>query len=284
MLEVSAVDISGKHSMTLSPNLTTHSVTSIVNFETLEAGDTNLPNNTITDIKTSIPGLLSVNNIIARIAGRLQEADTELRASYLAKIFRRSSRMNDSIKAAILQNVQGVINCIVQDNPTNNVDEYGRPPHCIEAVVEGGSDTEIAQQILNTKAGGISSYGNTEIDLILNSGETLTIRFTRPSYIYVWFQVEITPMGNLPGNYFDIIKTAICTEMSELGTVDEFTPQKFIGNIYRQIQNIAHVEISAFCSDNPNETPTVYTQAPVYISFRQRAVTDTSRIEVVLSG
>ena len=51
----------------------------------------------------------------------------------------------------------------------------------VEAVVSGGDNNEIATQILNTKAGGISSYGNTEVDLKLNSGESLTIRFTRPN-------------------------------------------------------------------------------------------------------
>lgn len=281
-------DVSGeeRHSMTLSPNLTTQSVTGIVNFETLTVGDTDLPDNTITEIKTAVPGLLTVNNRIPRIAGSLQESDAELRASYAAKIFQRSSRMTDSIRAAILQNVQGVEFCEVQDNPTNDWDEYGRPPHSVEAVVSGGDNNEIATQILNTKAGGISSYGNTEVDLKLNSGESLTIRFTRPVLLYVWFRISVTSLGNLPADYADTIKAIISSGLSSLGNVDEIAPQQFIGEMFRQIPNLAHVDILTYHTTNPTETPTAaqYKQDPIPVTVRQRAVTDASRIEVVLDG
>lgn len=284
VLVLADTSIEERHSMTLSPNLTTQSVTGIVNFETLTVGDVDLPNSTITEIKTAVPGLLDVNNLIPRIAGNLQESDAELRASYAAKIFQRSSRMNDSIRAAILQNVQGVEFCEVQDNPTNEWDEYGRPPHSVEAVVSGGDNNEIATQILNTKAGGISSYGNTEVDLKLNSGETLTIRFTRPVLLYVWFRVSVTSLGNLPTDYADTIKAIISTGLSNLGSVNEIAPQQFIGEMFRQIPNLGHIEIPTFYTTDPTQTPTGYKQDPIPVTVRQRAVTDASRIEVVLDG
>ncbi len=77
VLDVADVSGEERHSMTLSPNLTTRSVTGIVNFETLTVGDVDLPNNTITEIKTAVPGLLAVNNLIPRIAGSLQESDAD---------------------------------------------------------------------------------------------------------------------------------------------------------------------------------------------------------------
>lgn len=284
VLALAAVSIEERHSMTLSPNLTTQSITGIVNFATLTVGDVDLPNNTITEIKTAVPGFLSVNNLIPRITGNLQENDIELRASYAAKIFQRSSRMNDSIRAAILQNVQGIEFCEVQDNPTNEWDEYGRPPHSVEAVVSGGDNTEIAMQILNTKAGGISSFGNTEVDLKLNSGENLTIRFTRPTLLYVWFRVTVTSLGNLPTDYADTIKTIISSGIAGLGNVDEIAPQQFIGDMFRQIPNLAHVEIPTFYSTDPTENPEAYTEDAIPVTVRQRATTDAARIEVVLGG
>lgn len=284
VLTVSALSLEERHSMTLSPNLTTQSVTGIVNFASSDVGDIDLPNSTITTIKTAIPGLLSVENLISRIAGNLQETDAELRASYAAKIFQRSSRMNESIKSAILQNVQGVLFCDVKDNPTNQYDEYGRPPHSVEAVVEGGEDTAIAEQILDTKAGGISSYGNTEVEMILNSGESLTIRFTRPTYVYVWFRVTVTPLGNLPSDYEDTIKTIISEGLSAIGNVDEIAPQCLIGEMFEKIPNIGHIEIPTYYNTDPTQRPTEYTNDPIPVTMRQRAVTDSSKIEVVLSG
>ena len=284
VLALADASIEERRSMTLSQNLTTQSVTGIVNFSTLTVGDVDLPDSTITEIKTAVPGLLAVNNLMPRITGNLQESDVELRASYAAKIFQRSSRMNDSIRAAILQNVQGIEFCDVQDNPTNETDEYGRPPHSVEAVVSGGDNTEIAMQILNTKAGGISTYGNTEVDVKLNSGESLTIRFTRPVLLYVWFRVSVTPLGNLPADYADTIKTILTSGISGLGSVDEIAPQQFIGEMFRQIPNLAHVEIPAFYTTDPTKTPTGYTQDPIPVTIRQRATTDAARIEVVLVG
>ena len=107
-------------------------------------GEIITPNDTITQIATSVPGLVSVVNRIPPIAGRLLQTDAGLRQSYVEKIFARSNRMIDSIKSAILLNVQGVSSVAGYQNDTNIVDAFGRWPHCVEMVVDGGGDYEIA--------------------------------------------------------------------------------------------------------------------------------------------
>ena len=89
----------------------------------------------------------------------------ELRQSYVDKIFSRSSRMTDSIRSAILANCAGVTAAQVYENRTNETDSEGRPPHSVEAVVDGGSNSDIAEQILATVSAGITTYGSVSVDV-----------------------------------------------------------------------------------------------------------------------
>ena len=154
LLRIEAKDITSTNILVLSENLTTDTVTTIITFGTVNTGDILLPEGVITNIVKADAGLLSVVNLCAYIAGRDEETDTEFRQSYADKIFNRSSMMLESIRSAILNNVQGVTSVAPYENPTHEWDEYGRPPHSIEIVVDGGDSTEIAQQILQKKAGG----------------------------------------------------------------------------------------------------------------------------------
>ena len=191
-LTVEAVDEAGSNTMVLSGNLTTETVSSIIQFGTEEYGDIFVPNGVITKIVKTVAGLESVSNVGSYIAGRLTETDVDFRRSYIDKIYNRSSAMLESIRSAILENVQGVESVAPYENDTNVTDEMGRPPHSVEIVVDGGSATEIARQILNTKAGGISTYGSVETVLPGVYGEDITIRFNRPAHVFVWFQVGVT--------------------------------------------------------------------------------------------
>lgn len=161
-LVIEAVNETSSNVMVLSENLTTKTVGSVVTFATAEDGDIMLPNGIVTRIVKSVPGMVSVVNVGEYVAGRLTETDTEFRKSYVDKIYHRSSSMLESIKSAILENVQGVLSVAPYENDTNVVDEMGRWPHSVEVVVDGGDTVEIAQQILNTRAGGISTFGSVE--------------------------------------------------------------------------------------------------------------------------
>jgi len=61
-------------------------------------------------------------------------------------------------------------------NPITITPAYGRPPHSVEIVVEGGDPTAIAQAIYNSKPGGIQTYGNSVIQTgtIVSSGQSIT--------------------------------------------------------------------------------------------------------------
>ena len=255
---------------------------SIVTFETAEPGDIFIPNGVITKITKAVPGMESVVNVGSYVAGQLAESDVEFRKSYTNKIYNRSSAMLESIKSAILKNVQGVVSVAPYENCTNEVDSAGRWPHSIEVVVEGGDATEIAQQILNTKAGGINTFGSVETTLHGVYGEDIVVRFNRPTYVKVWFKVGVTlsPNTNPPTNYVELVKEQILEKMSVLGAGENVIPQKF--NL--QVSGIDYIDVWLFATPNDGDMPTGYTQRSVSISARERAVTDENRIEVVMDG
>ena len=173
LLEIKAIDQTSTNTLILSPNLTTETVTSILTFGTVDTGDILLPEGVITNIVKADAGLLAVVNRCGYIAGRDQETDAELRKSYADKIFNRSSRMLESIRSAILQNVQGVTSVAPYENDSNEWDSQGRPPHSIEIVVDGGDSREIAEQILEKKTGGINTFGNVSVVIPGEYGEEI---------------------------------------------------------------------------------------------------------------
>jgi uncharacterized phage protein gp47/JayE len=286
-LALAVLDIRKPCALTLSSNLTTESVTAIVNFasETLE--EVRLPNGSITEIVTAVPGLISVINLNSYIAGRERENDVGLRASYAAKIFARSSRMLDSIKSAILLNVQGIVSIEAYENDQDYVDAFGRPPHSIEVICEGGDETQIAALIDEYKSGGIQTYGTVETVVPGDNGEPIIIRFNRPTSVYVWYRVTIALNGReqLPVDYVELVTGAVRQYTADIDIGSPIVPKRISAAIYEAVAGDYYTsEVEAFVTYDIGASPAAFSTATVPLTIRERAVTDAARIEVVLSG
>ena len=270
------------HIMVLSESLTTKTVGSILSFATVEDGDILIPPGVITRIVKSVSGLQSIVNVGSYIAGRLLETDEDFRKSYADKIYNRSSSMLESVKSAILMNVQGVKSIAGYENDTNVVDAWGRWPHSIEMVVDGGDTTEIAKQIFKTKAGGISSFGDVATTLHGVYGEDIVIRFNRPTYVKVWFRVGVILNPNIhpPTNYVELIKAQIMEKMEDLDAGESVVPQKFCLDVC----GIDYIDIWLYASTDGGAQPDEYNHRSISITARQKAVTSEDRIEVHIDG
>ena len=287
LLVIEAANVETENTMLLTDNLTTHSVTAIINFASEQAGEVSLPNGAITKIVTAPAGFLSCTNLCGYISGRLLETDVELRQSYIDKIFSRSTRMTDSIRSAILTNCQGVSAVKVYENRTNKTDDAGRPPHSVEAVVDGGSNSDIAEQILATVAGGITTYGDVAVTVPGEDDDMIEVHFNRPAYVYVWFKVTLTigKASSVPANYAELVETAIMENMESIGTGEDVIPQQYLKDIYAQVPGISYIDISIYHTASAGEgKPSTYPEKSLPISPRERAVTSSTRIEVALNG
>ena len=286
LLIIEAADVESENSMLLTDNLTTESVTAIISFASEEPGEVSLPNGAITKIVTAPTGFLSCTNLCGYVAGRLLETDVELRQSYVDKIFSRSSRMTDSIRSAILANCAGVTAAQVYENRTNETDREGRPPHSVEAVVDGGSNSDIAEQILATVSAGITTYGSVVVDVPGEDDDMIEVCFNRPTYIYCWFKVTLTisKASAVPANYAELVETAIVDAMSQVENGEDVVPQQqFLPAIYEQVPGISYIDVAIYTTTSASEgQPSSYPLRSVEITNRQRAMTSSTRIEVAL--
>lgn len=272
--------------LVLSENLTTVEVTTIASFETEEYGKFVLPNETITDIITNISGLNSVTNLLIPTYGKLQETDIELRHSYLAKSAIRSNRMIDSIISQLLNTVNGIESATGYENETNQVDSEGRSPHSIEIVVEGGSDIEIAQVILDKKAAGIQTFGDVEIQVATTYGDLIPVRFNRPQYIYAWLRVTLYgDKSYLPANYKSLTESAILEYAKNIIAGDDLIIQLLHEGIYDVVPGLTYVKIEIVATKDSSYIPEEeYTISNILATSREKILISSERIEVVLDG
>ena len=107
----------------------------------------------LTVIVTPVVGLSLVANPNVIVLGQLGETDSALR-------IRRNEELSDSGSATVnailadLLLLSGVTNAAVFDNPTDTTNGAGLPPHSIQAVVLGGNNQAILNQILSLVGGG----------------------------------------------------------------------------------------------------------------------------------
>ena len=284
LLMITDTSLQRGSTLLLSENLTTESVTSIINFGSEEIGKISLPDETITKIVKNVEGFISCTNLIPPIYGRERETDVELRQSYIRRIALRSDRMIESIESAIIDNVQGIITVKAYENDSNVWDEEGRPPHSIEVVADGGGEMEIAREILRKKAGGIQTHGNVKVEVPDLFGKTIPIRFNRPQFVYIWIRVVLTVGRNqpFPPNYGDLVKDSLITQTKALNVGDGVFPQKYIGDLYRCVTGVAYVDISTFATTDSSAAPGEYQYGNIPVSVRQKALIEGKRIEVMV--
>lgn len=272
------------NSLLLSENLTTENVTTIINFASEDIGKISLPDGTITQIVKNVPGFTKCVNLVPPIYGRLRETDVELRQSYIRRIAVRSDRMLESIESAIIDNVQGIISVKAYENDSNLWDGEGRPPHCVEVVADGGSEIEIARQILLEKAGGIQTHGSVKVEVPDLFGRTIPIRFNRPQFVYIWIRVTLMIVQDqpFPPNYADLVKNSLMKQAGSMEVGQSVFPQKYVGDIYSHVTGVSYVDMKVSATTESGVVPAEYAQGNITISVRQKALIEEKRIEVTV--
>ena len=160
---------------------------------------------TITKITNPQKGWLSVTNTVPAVAGEPIETDEQLRYRQSISVAIPSQNMVNSTIAGIAS-VTGVTRYKVYDNDTNETDSNGIPGHSIAAVVEGGLDEDVAEQIYLRKGPGGGTYGTTSVTYINADGLPNTVRFFRPTYVPIDVTVTVKKNGTYTTTVADTIK------------------------------------------------------------------------------
>jgi uncharacterized phage protein gp47/JayE len=179
-----------------------------VNFRAKEIGNVEVTTETITTQTTVVLGVTSLTNTSSvSTQGTDQESDSTL------KIRRTKSRANASfgylngLQGKLLA-VDGVTDAKAYENKTDSVDSDGIPAHGVWAIVEGGTDANIAAVMESTLNPGVNMKGDESYTLDTPAGVGQVYLFDRPEDEDLYIQFDIQPTED-DATFSEPIKTAI---------------------------------------------------------------------------
>lgn len=173
----------------------------------------------ISKIVTPTKGWISVINKVPAVVGAPVEKDEELRLRQSLSVAIPSRTLLDGAIGGIAS-IDGVKRYKIYENDTNITDKNGIPGHSIGAVIEGGTDEDVAAQIYLHKGIGCGTYGDIEVEYTHVDDLPNLIRFSRPEYISINVEINIKKMVG----YTDEIKHHI------ENCVEEYLQSLDIGN------------------------------------------------------
>ena len=168
---------------------------------------------TLTRVLTRISGWDSVTNAAAATLGQEVETDSNLRRRYRA-ILGRTSRTSLSAITGLIADADNVTAYRVVENSTSasiTVQNIAIEANSILAIVEGGSDEDVATAIANTKALGIGTSGD-QSAVIQGS----TIRFRRPEELPIRVTLQTNARSNFQSDGIRQLTTGLVNYVSAL--------------------------------------------------------------------
>lgn len=231
---------------------------------------------TINKIYTPQKGWISVTNKVNAVAGEPIETDEQLRQRQALSVAIPGQNMLNSTIAGIAS-IEGVTRYKVYDNDTNITDSNGIPSHSIAAVVEGGLDYDIAEQIYLRKGPGGGTYGTTSVNYTNDDGLPNVVKFSRPSYVNINVDIKIKPNIGYTTNIADEIKISIENYILNLDIGYDVTIMGLLTAITAVVKNLAVPEFSVdIVNIARNEEPTV--SKDIDIAFNEVAAVGITRV------
>lgn len=195
------------------------------------AGDINI-------VATPTLGWNLVTNALAAVPGANVESNSQLRSRQAISTSQPSRTVLEGTKGAIAA-VSGVSRFQVYENDTDTTDSNGLPAHSITAVVEGGSDADIAQAIFLKKGPGCLANGTTVVNVIDQFGQIVPIGFYRPSYIDIDVVVNVKQLTGYTTATTASIKAALVNYLNSLSIGDNLPASSLWGSSLSAMLNLS---------------------------------------------
>lgn len=220
---------------------------------------------TINKIVNPQKGWTAVTNNDAAVPGRPVETDEQLRYRQMLSVAIPSQNMLDSTIAG-LASVVGVTRYKVYDNDTNETDTNGIPGHSIAAIVEGGTDAEIAKQIYLRKGPGGGTFGEIATTYINSDGLQTIVRFSRPTYVPININVQLKPGKSYTSSVAATLKSNIDKYINSLDIGYNVTITGILTAVSAAVTNatLPNFSLSGITINKEGETPGVMDVAIAY--------------------
>lgn len=219
-------------------------------YQTCEIGELN-------QVVSAVNGWERVYNFEAGVPGNNAETDAELRVRRADAARAIHARGTDAaIAAHLLDEVAGVTAASVVSNRTMSTDADGRPPKSFEALVVGGTDQAVAQNIWQNQPSGIQSYGNTSVEISDGEGMGQIVSFSRPQAKYLWVKVTWERYSEETAPTNDEIKAALLqwAEREYQMGVDVIS-QRLLQGLYSGTTGIGNATAQVAITNAPTDTP-----------------------------
>lgn len=233
---------------------------------------------------TTVSGLAAIVNDQDAVVGRLRETNAELRRRHLDTLAASGSNTAKAVRSRVLE-LDGVQSCRVVENRTPYYDSDGRPPHSFEAYVVGGDPDEIRAAIFAVAPAGIQPYGTEAGSVIDEQGEAQLVAFSRPTSLYLWVRVTITPGEGYPsiGDPLSTAAAALLAYLTGAGAPVQGSDLYRFGlhaPLAAAIPGIASVLVELDTTAAPDDVPT-YADADVAVAGDELLIVDAARISVL---
>lgn len=172
--------------------------------------------NTITDIVTPTAGWVSVSNLVPAIPGNPVELDSDLRARQARSVTIPSQTVLEGMIGSLLE-VPNIRRIATFENVANAPDANGFPGHSFTAVVEGGTDQDVADAIYHHIGIGPYTNGTTHVQYVDKYGNSSIIRFYRPAYQQIAVTVTLSKLVGYTTATTDLITNALYTYLNNYG-------------------------------------------------------------------
>lgn len=244
-------------------------------FQAATPGKIIAVNNTVTNIVTITLGVLSVNNPNDTITqGVDQETDAALRFRRARSVALPSSGYLEGLQAG-LEAIDNVSHVAVYENPADVMDVYGTPGHTMWAVVDGGTNQDIADVIYAKRNAGCGMRGAVVVGKPTPIGFNLPIRFDRPTYVNLWIKLTVTSLD--PTHLID--DTYLETELFNRITYGIYEPADYteITTLVKQLDQYAVVTTGGVSMDNITYSAFLYPP-----TLAGRFILSTTRITITV--
>lgn len=246
----------------------------LIDTTTIYAGTTSLPFRAkeigeviptigeITTQNTIVAGVTSVINSVGySTLGEEQETDEEFRLRRDKSVSNASENNVDTIIGKLLQ-LDGVTDVYAWVNNTNTTDATGTASHTLWTIVNGGANTEIAN-VIYANIGGSDTRGDVEINTSTISGQTIPIRFDRPTIVPIHVKFNITVTGNKDLINVDGIKSGI-VELTSYNIGQDVSTAQLVENASYELkinggENIAYITDLEISEDGSTWTNLIQT-------------------------
>lgn len=170
-------------------------------FQATVPGALAAPVGTLTQIITGVLGWETVTNPVPAEIGRDEESDIAARIRRRQTLALQGITLPEAITSGLFT-VEGVRSAVFRENVTNapiTIEGVGLVAHSVYACVDGGSDTDVAMMLLRKKSMGAAWNGNTTVPTIdPYSGQTYSVKFSRPAPVPIFVQVEVVGGAAFP--------------------------------------------------------------------------------------